>query len=296
MSRITVLVDVGFNVTRASSSSLARRACRTREPLRTRERREARERASGARAIVARARGSDDDVVDADGESLLSLVDDRCPVPKDQRPSSQLIEIQESAILGWPALDFTAYASRLGGMFTFFWVVIAYPIACGSYDPSREFEACAMSATVGALGATAAMALNMYNGWTYVEDRLLSATVEYEETGWYDGQVYVKDPEMLARDRLLGMYTVRPVVETLRKTLFGCGATALVSLAGLRMIDLPQGVGMSGDYGSNGGYFSQTKDEAEEEEDADVEELMQEEMKRAFGAPAPAVDETARRD
>lgn len=43
--------------------------------------------------------------------------------------------------------------------------------------------------------------------------------MEYEETGWYDGQVYVKDPEMLARDRLLGTYTVRPIVERLRKTL-----------------------------------------------------------------------------
>jgi len=77
------------------------------------------------------------------------------------------------------------------------------------------------------------MALNMYNGWTYVEDRLLSATVEYEETGWYDGQVYVKDPEMLARDRLLGMYTVRPVVETLRKTLFGCGVDGVGLARGL---------------------------------------------------------------
>jgi len=33
--------------------------------------------------------------------------------------------------------------------------------------------------------------------------------VEYEETGWYDGQVFVKPPEVLARDRLLGSYEVR---------------------------------------------------------------------------------------
>ncbi len=39
--------------------------------------------------------------------------------------------------------------------------------------------------------------------------RLLSATVEYEETGWYDGQVWVKTPQMLMRDRLLGTYQVR---------------------------------------------------------------------------------------
>ena len=58
----------------------------------------------------------------------------------------------------------------------------------------------------------------IYNNWSYVRDRLLSATVEYEETGWYDGQTYVKDPEML-EGPAPGTYTVRPIVERLRKTL-----------------------------------------------------------------------------
>lgn len=34
-------------------------------------------------------------------------------------------------------------------------------------------------------------------GWQHVGDRLISATVEYEETGWYDGQVGVLDPVCL---------------------------------------------------------------------------------------------------
>lgn len=44
-----------------------------------------------------------------------------------------------------------------------------------------------VSVFVGVLGVMVVMVLNMYNGWSYVRDRLLSATVEYEETGWYDG-------------------------------------------------------------------------------------------------------------
>jgi hypothetical protein len=32
--------------------------------------------------------------------------------------------------------------------------------------------------------------------------------VEYEETGWYDGETFVKSPELLMRDRLLGTYEV----------------------------------------------------------------------------------------
>lgn len=59
----------------------------------------------------------------------------------------------------------------------------------------------------------------MYLGWAYVGNRLLSATVEYEETGWYDGQIWVKTAEVLARDRLLGSFTVKPVLNRLKNTL-----------------------------------------------------------------------------
>lgn len=38
--------------------------------------------------------------------------------------------------------------------------------------------------------------LSMQQGWSYVGDRLLSAVVPYEETGWYDGQMWVKPPEV----------------------------------------------------------------------------------------------------
>lgn len=36
----------------------------------------------------------------------------------------------------------------------------------------------------------------MLQGWSYVGDRLLSAVVPYEESGWYDGQMWVKPPEV----------------------------------------------------------------------------------------------------
>lgn len=38
--------------------------------------------------------------------------------------------------------------------------------------------------------------LFMWQGWSYVGDRLLSAVIPYEESGWYDGQMWVKPPEV----------------------------------------------------------------------------------------------------
>ena len=38
-----------------------------------------------------------------------------------------------------------------------------------------------------------------------LESIIIRATIS-QEAGWYDGQVYVKTPEMLAKDRLDGTY------------------------------------------------------------------------------------------
>ena len=251
------------------------------------------------RATVTLARTGDEENDDdsrtlSSSSSLLDALEDACPVPRDQRPASQYEELRDGALTSWPGLGVGPYVRRVLALFAFFYVVIAYPIACGSYDPKTQFVEACVSACVGASGATAAMTLSAYNGWSYVRDRLLSATVEYEETGWYDGQVYVKDPEMLARDRLLGTYEVRPVVETLRRTLVGCGAAALTSLAALRLIDAPNGE-MNGDYGSNMGYYSETsaaKFEEEEEEEEEATRMMTTESMESPSVFAAESEET----
>ena len=44
----------------------------------------------------------------------------------------------------------------------------------------------------------------------------MNATVTYEESGWYDGQTWVKTNEVLIQDRLVGTYEVLPIIDRLR--------------------------------------------------------------------------------
>jgi hypothetical protein len=223
---------------------------------------------------------------DGDTGSLLDELDadQRCPVPKDQRPASQLAELQDSLLLGWGAVELPGYVARLGALGAFFYFTLAYPIASYSYDPSTQPVEAVVCALTGSFVAVAVFALLIYNNWSYVRDRLLSATVEYEETGWYDGQTYVKDPEMLARDRLLGTYVVRPIVERLRKTLLACGLGVFVSLAALNAIDAPEyGVSNGGGafYENGGAGFYKESSAVTYEPPATPEELALEEAEEA---------------
>lgn len=87
--------------------------------------------------------------------------------------------------------------------------------------------------------------IRLYLGWAHVGNRLLSATVEYEETGWYDGQVWVKDPSMLLRDRLLGINMVKPTLQRLRATLVSLAGVIVGSSLLLAALPAPEAIGSS---------------------------------------------------
>ena len=50
----------------------------------------------------------------------------------------------------------------------------------------------------------------------YIYNRLMNATITYEESGWYDGQTWIKTNMVLQQDRLVGTYEVLPLINRLR--------------------------------------------------------------------------------
>jgi len=66
-------------------------------------------------------------------------------------------------------------------------------------------------------------------GWSYVHKRLVSERVEYEESGWYDGQVWEKPLAWRQQDLLVATHQVRPVLERLQQ---GIGLAATLMLLG----------------------------------------------------------------
>jgi len=173
-------------------------------------------------------------------------------VPKDQRPSNELTQLKGDLLYSWGSLELSEYIKRLAGVFAFFVAMVGGPIAYQTFSPTDQPIEWALSASVGSLVVVTIVVVRIYLGWAYVSDRLLSATYAYEETGWYDGQTFVKPPEVLTRDRLLGMYETKPVLQKLRGTLVGTGATLLacaVLLFGL----IQTGSDADGMYGRGAG-------------------------------------------
>ncbi|KAL6227442.1 hypothetical protein ACLB2K_001400 [Fragaria x ananassa] len=144
-------------------------------------------------------------------------------VPFEQRPVNEYSSLKESTLYSWGDLGPGPFFLRLGGLWLVTFTVLGAPIAAASFNPARDPLRFVLAAGTGTLFLVSLIVLRIYLGWSYVGDRLLSAVIPYEETGWYDGQMWVKPPEVLARDRLLGSYKVKPVIKLLKQTLVGTG-------------------------------------------------------------------------
>ncbi|CAB4266092.1 unnamed protein product [Prunus armeniaca] len=152
-----------------------------------------------------------------------------CPVPPEQQPINEYQNLSTSFPFSWASGDLIEYCSRLIATGSSFALLVGLPVASvGALGAQSEpLKQSLYAVSSGFLVVTLAV-VRMYLGWAYVGNRLLSATVEYEETGWYDGQMWVKTAEVLARDRLLGSFSVKPVLGRLKVTLV-CLAAAILS-------------------------------------------------------------------
>ena len=109
------------------------------------------------------------------------------------------------------------------------------PISAATFDLSGQPSALFCSASIGACCVVLAVLLRLHLSWSFVGQRLLSAQIEYEESGWYDGEVWAKPATVVARDRLVHFENVAPALSQIRTALAAAAAACCVSLIGLQL-------------------------------------------------------------
>ena len=150
-----------------------------------------------------------------------------CPVPSEQQPVNEYEQLKDSWFFRWATLNNIAYGRKL--IWAWFWgCLISGPIAAASFAPKEmpvQFFLCAAG---GAGLLVMFIIVRLYLGWSYIGDRLKKEKIFYEESGWYDGQVWEKPIEVLQRDLLIFSYEVTPILKRLRNTGLGMAALMLV--------------------------------------------------------------------
>jgi hypothetical protein len=151
-----------------------------------------------------------------------------CPVPTEQQPINEYQELRESWFFRWGTLDLWGYLKPTVILWSLSWLV-SFPVAATSFSPSKHPVDFFLFGAAGAMILPTLALVRLYLGWWYVRNRLAQPLVVYEESGWYDGQVWEKPDDILQRDRLIVTYQIQSILKRLKITfsviaiLFGVG-------------------------------------------------------------------------
>jgi hypothetical protein len=132
-------------------------------------------------------------------------------VPPEQRPLEEYRQLLASWFFRWPTGAPAGLARALAGS----WLLALGPcllVASGSLALRRAPLQLGLAGASAALLLPLLLLLRQWLGWRYVQARLLAERVDYEESGWYDGQVWEKPISWRLQDRLVASHEVAPVM------------------------------------------------------------------------------------
>ena len=137
-----------------------------------------------------------------------------CPVPANQRPLNEFNSIRNSWIISWPFLERNIFYRKL--ILSWLFVIpISLIISYGSdYLKNNMFELILVSLTVS-IAFPILLLTRQWLSWMYIYKRLNSENIEYEESGWYDGQTWEKPLDWRSKDLLIAQYQVKPILNHL---------------------------------------------------------------------------------
>ena len=137
----------------------------------------------------------------------------KCPVPREQQPTNEFIELSKSRIFSWPktkkSLIFALIKFWLGAF------VLFLVISSGSIYFKTSILKYILLSFFSSLSIPLLISIRLYLGWNHVFKRLTSERVEYEESGWYDGQVWIKPLVLKEKESLIASIEVKPILKNL---------------------------------------------------------------------------------
>ena len=138
-----------------------------------------------------------------------------CPVPLNQRPLNEFNSIRNSWIISWPFLERNIFYRKL--MFSWLFITpVSLTISYGSdYLKNNIFELIFLSFTAS-FAFPILILIRQWLSWVYIYKRLSSEKIEYEESGWYDGQTWEKPIDWRAKDLLIAQHQIKPILNHLK--------------------------------------------------------------------------------
>ena len=141
----------------------------------------------------------------------------KCPVPKEQQPTNEFLELSNSKVFA-----LAKSSKKFSIILISTWLVaflIFLIISTGSTYFTTYLSKYIFLSFFGSLSVPLLITIRLFLGWTHIYKRLTSEIIEYEESGWYDGQIWIKPIELKEKESLIASIEVKPILRNLTQVL-----------------------------------------------------------------------------
>jgi hypothetical protein len=137
-----------------------------------------------------------------------------CPIPDDQKPINEYINLKENDFTNLMLLSNKNYLSK---------IFMNFLVAFGLSTPiSFLFKVNNQLFLFNSFYSISFLIINFLinlSRWSQLLKRFRSSRLFYEEGSWYDGQYWEKPIELIKNDKLLTSQKIKPILKRIIKTL-----------------------------------------------------------------------------
>ena len=139
-----------------------------------------------------------------------------CPVPENQKPINEYIDLKENFFLNWTTFDDKNYVINFFSVYLFwFFLIFLLTIDLNLKELfSNFFWSFGISLTLQNI-----MMFFFFLRWKEMKKRFNQARLFYEESSWFDGQIWEKPFFLIKNDQLIATQKIQPILKRLQKTL-----------------------------------------------------------------------------
>jgi hypothetical protein len=141
-----------------------------------------------------------------------------CPVPEEQKPINDYIQLKENEATRWVAFSESNYRQTLGllagGAFFFFSL-----LNFSSVEGVDYFFDWILSVIIQTCLFLFFLLFINFVRWKEIEIRFQTARLFYEEASWYDGRIWEKPFSIVKNDKLLSTQKIQPILRRLLGTM-----------------------------------------------------------------------------
>ncbi len=141
----------------------------------------------------------------------------KCPVPKEQQPTNEFLELSNSKVFALAKTN-KKFSIILISIWLLAFLIFLIISSGSTYFNTYLFKYIYLS-FFGSLSLPLLITIRLFLGWNHVHKRLTSEIIEYEESGWYDGQIWIKPIELKEKESLIASIEVKPILKNLKQVI-----------------------------------------------------------------------------